>query len=121
MTTDERTANNTSMRSLEQVYWPAGTWTAPRGWTLPTNANPLRIGVPTKSSFKQFVSVVQDQSKNSTAYEGFAIDLFQATVGSLPYYPPYNFTPFEGTYDEIVEQVYFKVRSSSLFLTYSSH
>lgn len=120
VTTDERTANNTSMRSLE-VYWPGGTWTAPRGWTLPTNANPLRIGVPTKSSFKQFVSVVQDQSKNSTAYEGFAIDLFQATVGSLPYYLPYNFTPFDGTYDEIVEQVYFKVRSSSLPLTYSSH
>ena len=67
------------------------------------------------------VSVVQDQSKNSTAYEGFAIDLFQATVGSLPYYLPYNFTPFDGTYDEIVEQVYFKVRSSSLPLTYSSH
>nr|POE59593.1 glutamate receptor 2.1 [Quercus suber] len=104
VTTDERTANNTSMRSLEKVYWPGGTWTAPRGWTLPTNANPLRIGVPTKSSFKQFVSVVQDQSKNSTAYEGFAIDLFQATVGSLPYYLPYNFTPFDGTYDEIVEQ-----------------
>uniref|UniRef100_A0A7N2MAK0 Glutamate receptor n=1 Tax=Quercus lobata TaxID=97700 RepID=A0A7N2MAK0_QUELO len=104
VTTDERTTNNTSMRSLEKVYWPGGTWTAPREWTLPTYANPLRIGVPTKSSFKQFVSVVQDQSKNSTAYEGFAIDLFQATVGSLPYYLPYNFTPFDGTYDEIVEQ-----------------
>lgn len=40
VTTDERAANNTSMRSLEKLYWPGGTWTAPRGWTLPTNANP---------------------------------------------------------------------------------
>ncbi|GMY31949.1 glutamate receptor 2.8-like [Fagus crenata] len=60
MTTNESGRNNTSMRSLEQVYWPGGAWTAPRGWTFPINASPLRIGVPTKASFKKFVNVKFD-------------------------------------------------------------
>ena len=113
MTTNESGTNNTSMRSLGQVHWPGGAWTAPRGWTFPKNASPLRIGVPTKASFKKFVNVVQDHSKNSTVFEGFAIDLFLATVESLPYYLPFNFTAFDGTYDDIVEQVHLKVRSFS--------
>jgi hypothetical protein len=108
---DERGVYNTSMRSLGQVFWPGGPWTTPRGWT-PTNANPLRIAVPTRSSFKQYVNVEQDPSTNKTSYNGFAIDLFKATVASLPFDLPYNFTPFDGTYDEIVKQVYLKVRSS---------
>lgn len=110
VTIDEGAPYCASMRSLGQVFWPGGPWTTPKGWILPTNAKPLRIGVPTKSSFKQYVKVVHNSSKNVTSFEGFAIDLFQATVARLPFYLPHNFTPFDGTYDALVEQVHLKVR-----------
>ncbi|XP_059442099.1 glutamate receptor 2.8-like [Corylus avellana] len=107
-TIDKRAQYNTSMSSLGQVFWPGGPRTTPRGWTPPSNANPLRIGVPTRSSFKQYVNVELDPLTNITNYTGFAIDLFQETVASLPFYLPYNLSPFDGNYDEMVEQVYLK-------------
>ncbi|KAG6685477.1 hypothetical protein I3843_12G114400 [Carya illinoinensis] len=107
-TFDERAPNQSSMGSLGQVIWPGGSSTTPRGWALPTDAKPLIIGVPTKSSFKQYVNVRKDNSTNTTHFEGFAIDLFKATVEILPFYLPYNLTPFDGTYDEIVKQVHSK-------------
>jgi hypothetical protein len=109
-TTDERAVYNASMGSLGKVIWPGGPWETPRGWTPPTNANPLRIGVPTKSTFTQYVKVEHDPLTNKTSYEGYAINLFRATVDSLPFSLPYNLTPFNGGYDDIVEQIYLKVR-----------
>ncbi|XP_040989999.1 glutamate receptor 2.8-like [Juglans microcarpa x Juglans regia] len=108
-TIDERAPYQPSMgSSLGQVFWPGGSLNTPRGWALPTDAKPLMIGVPTKSSFKKYVNVIHDSSKNTTHFEGFAIDLFNATVKILPFYLPYNLTPFDGTYDELVKQVHFK-------------
>jgi ABC-type branched-subunit amino acid transport system substrate-binding protein len=115
--TVERDVYKTSMSSLGQVIWPGRPRTTPRGWTPPTVANPLRIGVPTQSGFKQYVKVEHNSSTNSTNFTGFAIDLFRETVASLPFYLPYTFISFDGNYDEMVEQVYLKVRSSLLFLT----
>ncbi|KAF5460937.1 hypothetical protein F2P56_020771 [Juglans regia] len=108
-TIDERAPYQPSMgSSLGQVFWPGGSSSTPRGWALPTDAKPLMIGVPTKSSFKKYVNVIQDNSANTTHFEGFAIDLFNAAVKILPFYLPYNLTPFDGTYDEIVKQVHLK-------------
>ncbi|GAV64037.1 Lig_chan domain-containing protein/SBP_bac_3 domain-containing protein/ANF_receptor domain-containing protein, partial [Cephalotus follicularis] len=104
---DEAAIYYPSMKSLGLVFWPGGPWTTPRGWThLPRNANPLRIGVPTGSTFKQFVNVVQDQPGDNYSFQGFAINLFEATIKQLPYSLPHNFFAFNGSYDAIVEQVY---------------
>lgn len=120
-TIGNRTLSRPSMESLGQVFWPGGPLTTPRGWALPTDTKPLIIGVPTQSSFKQYVNMKNDNSTNTTNFEGFAIDLFKATVTNLPFYLPYNLTPFYGTYDDIVKQVHLKVRFFLLFLGNSSH
>ncbi|KAF5478608.1 hypothetical protein F2P56_005151 [Juglans regia] len=108
VTIDEKSQYNPSMRGLGQVFWPGGPLITPRGWTPPTDAKPLIIGVPTKSSFKKYVNVILGNSTNTTHFDGFAIDLFKATVERLPFYLPYNFTSYNGTYDNIVKQVHLK-------------
>ncbi|KAJ1442429.1 Solute-binding protein family 3/N-terminal domain of MltF [Sesbania bispinosa] len=74
----------------------------------PTCTKRLRIGVPSTSTFKQYVNVIQNNSENVTSFKGFAIDLFKEVVKELPYHLEYDFFAFDGTYDEMVEQIYFK-------------
>ncbi|KAF8413793.1 hypothetical protein HHK36_001786 [Tetracentron sinense] len=99
---------NASMRILGQVFWPGGPWFVPRGWALPTTAKPLRIGVPARPTFNQFVNVKYDHPRGNRSITGFSIDVFKATVEELPYHLPYEFFPYEGTYDSLVEQVHLK-------------
>lgn len=75
----------------------------------PTCARRLRIGVPSTSTFKQYVDVVQDHSTNVAPFKGFAIDLFNEVVKQLPYHLEYDFFAFNGTYDDLVKEVYYKV------------
>ncbi|KAJ9671514.1 hypothetical protein PVL29_025290 [Vitis rotundifolia] len=86
-----------------QVVWPGGPRNTPRGWTPPTDEKPLKIGVSTGPTFKQFVEVIQDG--NNIAFKGFSIN---ATVERLPYALPHKLCAFNGTYDELVRQVYLK-------------
>ncbi|KAJ7948714.1 Glutamate receptor [Quillaja saponaria] len=105
---DKTPSYTSSMKKYEQVFWPEGPSYNPRGWTVATEANPLRIGVPSGAIFKNYVNVVQDQSGNKTIFSGFAIDLFKATVEKLSYHLPYSFFHFNGTYDDLVKQIYLK-------------
>lgn len=105
----ENVTYNSSMRNLGQVIWPGGPWYTPKGWTLSTTAEPLRIGVPTRSLFKNYVNVEYDLLENKSLFSGFSIELFKATAEQLPFYLPYNFYPFNGTYDALVEQIHLKV------------
>ncbi|XP_027927943.1 glutamate receptor 2.8-like [Vigna unguiculata] len=104
----QNAAFNSSMKELGQVLWPGRPWGTPRGWTLPSSDNPLRIGVSVLGTLKQFITVIQDQTENTTTFQGFTIDLFNATMKLLPYYLPYKFYPFNDTYDNLVKQVYLK-------------
>ncbi|KAJ6433515.1 hypothetical protein OIU84_017244 [Salix udensis] len=94
-----------SMSLLGQVFWPGGPWSAPRGWALPTSADPLKIGVPVSNAHKEFVDVIYDQLGRGIVVKGFSINVFDATLKFLPYYLPYIFVPFNGSYDSLVEQV----------------
>ncbi|CAN6690969.1 unnamed protein product [Malus baccata var. baccata] len=106
-TIGEGATNRSSMRDLGQVFWPGGPWYTPKGWAVPTtNANVLRIGVPTGATFKQYVNVKKDPLGNNLSFSGIAIDLFKATVNELPYHLPYELFPFEGTYDSLVKQIH---------------
>ncbi|XP_057963620.1 glutamate receptor 2.5-like [Malania oleifera] len=99
---------NTSVESLEQVFWPGGqSRQVPRGWNPPIT--PLRIGVPTHSIFTQYLNVkVNDSNNTISSSGGLPIELFKAVVKDLPYNLSYKFTPFNGTYDELVEQIHLK-------------
>ncbi|KAH9763851.1 glutamate receptor [Citrus sinensis] len=98
--------NYSSMKDLGQVFWPGAPWYTPKGWTLPAKDQPLRIGVPIGSEFQQYVNVEYDELRNFTYFGGFSIELFKALVEKLPFYLPYNFIPFNGSYDDLVKQLY---------------
>lgn len=99
---------NVSMRILGQVFWPGGPWTVPRGWAVPSSSNPLRIVVPARTTFSDFVKVRYD-TKGTPIVEGFSIDVFKSVVKILPYHLPYVFVPFEGPYDSMVQKVQLEV------------
>ncbi|KAJ9671517.1 hypothetical protein PVL29_025292 [Vitis rotundifolia] len=105
--TNGQIQNSSSMDILGQVFWPGGPTSTPRGWTLPTSETPLRIGVPLNATFKQFVSVTYDEGGNQSV-SGFSIEVFKAVLKHLNYSLPYEFFPFSGTYDDLVEQVHLK-------------
>ncbi|XP_024157638.1 glutamate receptor 1.4 [Rosa chinensis] len=82
---------------------------------LMSSEKKLRIGVPVKVGFKEFVRMEHDIETNTTHITGFSIDVFKAAIRGLPYKVHYEFIPFEdshgnmaGTYNDLVQQVYLK-------------
>ncbi|KAG6509748.1 hypothetical protein ZIOFF_027753 [Zingiber officinale] len=107
---------NTSPQNqkLRRVIWPGDTTAIPRGWVFPNNGKPLRIGVPNRASFKQFVT----ESSNSDNLGGFCIDVFNAAIKLLPYPVPCSFKLIgDGSknpnYDEIMNMIARNVRAPS--------
>ncbi|KAK6160705.1 hypothetical protein DH2020_004086 [Rehmannia glutinosa] len=90
---------------VSSVYWPGGEQTVPPGWSMGSKEKPLRIGVPAKGAFEQFVKVTIDPVTNKTRISGFSIEVFEAAVKQLPYDLHYVFVPFYGSYDEMVAAV----------------
>ncbi|XP_075650001.1 glutamate receptor 3.3 [Castanea sativa] len=103
----ERPPNRSSTnQKLYSVIWPGETLTKPRGWVFPNNGKLLRIGVPNRASYREFVSKIQGTEN----FKGFCIDVFTAAVSLLPYAVPYQFIPFgdghkNPSYAELVHSI----------------
>ncbi|KAM4122559.1 hypothetical protein ACB094_01G093000 [Castanea mollissima] len=116
----ELNSTNKSMYStlrsnLGPIIWPGDSSSIPKGWEIPTNGKKLRVGVPVKDGFFEFVQVEHDASTNTTNVQGYSIDIFNAVMKALPYNVDYEFIPFAkpngesaGTYDDMVYQVYLR-------------
>ncbi|KAK2988035.1 hypothetical protein RJ640_011298 [Escallonia rubra] len=78
---------STSNQHLNDVIWPGETTTKPRGWVFPNNGKPLRIAVPNRISYKEFVS----KDKGPLGVRGYCIDIFEAAVNLLPYPVPHTY------------------------------
>ncbi|KAK1382202.1 Glutamate receptor [Heracleum sosnowskyi] len=101
-----------SMQKLGGVVtWPGDLSRVPKGWTMPSDAKKMRIGVPGRTAFEKFVKVdetVDDNSKYGKKYSGFCIDVFFEVKNILEKsYPlPYEFITFnedsDGLYDDLV-------------------
>lgn len=107
---------NNSMDKLGIVIWPGGSTEVPRGWVLPASGKRMKIGVPGKDGFKQFVTVTFDRIRNQSKVTGFCIDVFDAVLSRLDYALPYDLIPYGGEnhthpYNDLVYQVHLKVRS----------
>ncbi|CAI9782037.1 unnamed protein product [Fraxinus pennsylvanica] len=87
------------------VNWPGELDRVPKGWAMPTDVAPLRIGVPGNNSFPVFVKVKHVQKTNEKIYDGFCIDIFEEVIKVLGYPLHYEFVPFNGSYSELVENV----------------
>ncbi|CAJ1956100.1 unnamed protein product [Sphenostylis stenocarpa] len=77
-------------QKLYSVIWPGETVSKPRGWVFPNNGRQLRIGVPIRVRYCEFVSPVQE---TETFKVFFCVDVFTATLNLLPYAVPYHFCP----------------------------
>ncbi|KAK7262774.1 hypothetical protein RJT34_30354 [Clitoria ternatea] len=77
-------------QKLLTVLWPGGTVQRPRGWVFPNNGRMLKIGVPGRVSYREFVSHVQ----GTDMYKGFCIDVFLSAVNLLSYAVPYKFISY---------------------------
>lgn len=93
-------------QKLGNITWPGGKTERPRGWVIADNTKPLRIGVPKRASFVEFVTELQD----SHQIEGYCIDVFKKALEFIPYEVPYVFKPFGNgkanpNYDALVKMI----------------
>ncbi|KAJ6314410.1 hypothetical protein OIU78_017978 [Salix suchowensis] len=108
-TIHENSICSSCMTDSEQALTPEAPRHNSRGWRIATSANPLRVGVPGKSGYREFVNVTYDHLGNSVSISGFAIKVFNETIKRLPFDLPYEFTAFNNSsYDELVKQIYLK-------------
>ncbi|KAI3781310.1 hypothetical protein L2E82_11320 [Cichorium intybus] len=85
-----KTNQSSSSELLYSIVWPGETVKKPRGWVLPQNGKHLKIGVPIRASFQDFVKEVN----GTDMYVGYSIDVFAAAVNLLPYAVPYKFCSY---------------------------
>ncbi|PIN15248.1 Glutamate-gated kainate-type ion channel receptor subunit GluR5 [Handroanthus impetiginosus] len=102
-----------SDKKLKSIIFPGDSMVVPKGWEVPVSGKKLRIGVPVRPSYTDFVRVEKDHRTNASKVTGLYIDMFEAVMASLPYAVPYEYVPFEkpdgssaGTYDELSHQVF---------------
>lgn len=113
----DRPANLSSAnQKLFSVIWPGDTSTKPRGWVFPNNGKQLKVGVPNRVSYKEFVS----KMRGSDTFKGFCIDVFVAAVNLLPYAVPYKFVSIgdgreNPNYNEFVRMITTGVSCSYYF------
>lgn len=93
-------------QKLGKITWPGGLTERPRGWVIADNTKPLRIGVPKRASFVEFVTELQ----GSHEIQGYCIDVFKKALEYIPYEVPFVFKPFGNgkanpNYDALVKMV----------------
>jgi ionotropic glutamate receptor len=99
---------SSSSQNLYSVVWPGGTTEKPRGWVIPNNGRQLRIGVPNRVSYQDFVS--GSRVNGTDTVQGYCIDVFLAAIKLLPYAVPYRFILFgdghkNPSYSELVNMI----------------
>uniref|UniRef100_A0A5B6ZS34 Glutamate receptor n=1 Tax=Davidia involucrata TaxID=16924 RepID=A0A5B6ZS34_DAVIN len=77
-------------QQLYSVIWPGQTTQKPRGWVFPNHGRQLRIGVPNRVSYREFITKVP----GTDMFKGYCIDVFTAALNLLPYAVPYKLIPF---------------------------
>jgi ionotropic glutamate receptor len=93
-------------QKLDNITWPGGKTERPRGWVIADNAKPLRIGVPRRASFVEFVTELKDSHK----IQGYCIDIFMKALEFIPYEIPFVFKPVGNgkanpNYDALVKKI----------------
>ncbi|KAI3455706.1 hypothetical protein Pfo_012369 [Paulownia fortunei] len=82
---DHNAVNSTNKDNLGAIVWPGQTSNAPKGWEMPTSGKKLRVGVPVKNGFSEFIKVERDKETNAVKATGFCIDVFEEVMRSMPY------------------------------------
>ncbi|KAM0017598.1 putative periplasmic binding protein-like I [Helianthus debilis subsp. tardiflorus] len=105
---------NRQTNGLRAITWPGDSHVIPKGWEIPTNSkNVLKIGVPAKGSFVQFIDAKTDPETQQVVVTGFCVDVFNAVVSALPYAVKPEFIPFvtpdgkspAGSYSDLIHNL----------------
>lgn len=105
----------TSKGKFRSIIWPGDSTKAPRGWD---KGRKLKIAVPQKPGFNNFLKVVTDPLTNKTNFSGYYREVFDAVMKAMPYDLEYEFVAYPfynpngsraGSYDDLVHQVYLQV------------
>nr|GMD14221.1 glutamate receptor 1.2-like [Ipomoea batatas] len=105
--------NNLFHAGLDSIIWPGPSLATPKEWL----GKKIRVVVPIKQGFKEFINVHHDIQSNTTTVEGFSVDVFLAAIGSLEYKSPFEFIPFlvvdekgkrHSHYGDLLHQIYLK-------------
>ncbi|KAF9612895.1 hypothetical protein IFM89_004311 [Coptis chinensis] len=105
-------AYSASADDFQDIIWPGGSTTVPKGWLIPKNGKKLRIGVPVKGGFSELVEIIRDPHTNAMTVGGYCIDVFKSAIATLPYTIPYEFVPIQTedgdarSYNDLIDQVY---------------
>ncbi|CAM8983997.1 unnamed protein product [Rhodiola kirilowii] len=83
-------AYSDSVADLRKIIWPGDSTDKPLGKTM-------RIGVPFKKGFTEFVNRTLNATTGGFQYEGFCIDIFNAAMSLMP--EPYQFNYSFESYD----------------------
>ena len=108
---------------LGVIIWPGDSVVVPKGWEATRGGKRLRVGVPVKDSFLEFVNYEEDPTTKEKVPTGYCIDIFNRVMNSLPYSVPFDYFPFmesDGTtssYDRLVQQVSLDVSALSFYLS----
>ncbi|CAK9148187.1 unnamed protein product [Ilex paraguariensis] len=116
---DQKTRGDSMDTLASLVSWPGDIKRTPRGWSMPSDAKPMKIGVPGKTTFQKFVKVDWNSSLNEWSFSGFCIDVFYEVLKILEQsYPlPHEFVPYNGTYNALVDHVANQVCIITLYLS----
>ncbi|KAI3444119.1 hypothetical protein Pfo_000784 [Paulownia fortunei] len=99
-----------STKELKKIMWPGDSAMRPKGWAIPTTGN-LRVGIPWKPGFKEFVNVAIDPATNHTNATGFSVDIFLTALKVLPFPVNYEFriyndsTSSNWSYDSMLHKI----------------
>ncbi|GER52078.1 glutamate receptor [Striga asiatica] len=86
------------VKELKRIVWPGDSAMKPKGWVVPPTG-PVRIGVPWKPGYTEFLKVKIDDETKQVEATGFVIDIFLATLKVLPFPINYTFVCYNGTGD----------------------
>ncbi|KAL0421400.1 UNVERIFIED_CONTAM: Glutamate receptor 2.8 [Sesamum latifolium] len=98
----------------ENITWPGESKNVPKGWEFPVRGKKLKVGVPARAGFTQFVKVERDPQTNAFKISGYYIDLFDSVMANLHQGAVrYEYVPFETnddssavSYDALLYEVF---------------
>ncbi|KAM3244443.1 hypothetical protein ACQJBY_056025 [Aegilops geniculata] len=105
---DLKDGSGKAARQLKAILWPGETLSSPKGWTASQNGQVLKVAVPVKHGFKQFVDVVISENSTAPKITGYCIDVFNEVMKNLSYPVSYQYVPFPDSpdsYEMLVDQV----------------
>ncbi|OEL24669.1 Glutamate receptor 2.8 [Dichanthelium oligosanthes] len=87
-------------KKLKTIIWPGDSSPSPpKGWVVSANGQKLRVAVPVKRGFKEFVNVANDSTNGPPNVTGYCIEVFDAVMRNMPYPVTYEYVPFPNSYE----------------------